>query len=36
MKKLLILVGSIQVFQYWIPATEADIKDAQAKNPPKN
>ena len=29
-------VGPIQVFQYWIPATEADIKDAQAKNPPKN
>lgn len=29
-------VGPIQVFQYWIPATEADIKEAQAKNPPKN
>ena len=29
-------VGPIQVFQYWVPATEADIKAAQEKNPPKN
>lgn len=29
-------VGPIQVFQYWIPATEADIKAAQAKFPAKN
>ena len=29
-------VGPIQVFQYWVPATEADIKEAQAKNPAKN
>ena len=29
-------VGPIQVFQYWIPATEDDIKAAQEKNPPKN
>ena len=29
-------VGPIQVFQYWVPATEADIKAAQAKNPAKN
>ena len=29
-------VGPIQVFQYWVPATDADIKEAQAKNPPKN
>jgi len=29
-------VGPIQVFQYWIPATEADIKEAQEKNPPLN
>ena len=28
--------GPIQVFQYWVPATEADIKAAQEKNPPKN
>ena len=29
-------VGPIQVFQYWVPATEADIKAAQEKNPAKN
>ncbi|MCR4579091.1 MAG: DUF2147 domain-containing protein [Treponema sp.] len=29
-------VGPIQVFQYWVQATEADIKDAQEKNPAKN
>ena len=29
-------VGPIQVFQYWIQATEADIKEAQEKNPAKN
>lgn len=29
-------VGPIQVFQYWVSATEADIKAAQEKNPPKN
>ena len=29
-------VGPIQVFQYWVQATEADVKEAQAKNPPKN
>ena len=29
-------VGPIQVFQYWVPASEADIKAAQEKNPPKN
>ncbi len=29
-------VGPIQVFQYWIPATEADIKEVQAKFPAKN
>ena len=29
-------VGPIQVFQYWVPATEAEIKAAQEKNPPKN
>ena len=29
-------VGPIQVFQYWVKATEADVKAAQAKNPPKN
>ena len=26
-------VGPIQVFQYWVQATEADIKEAQEKNP---
>ncbi len=30
-----VLMG-ISVFQYWIPATEADIAAAQAKNPAKN
>ena len=29
-------VGPIQVFQYWVPATEDDIKAAQEKHPPKN
>lgn len=29
-------VGPIQVFQYWVKATEDDIKAAQAKNPAKN
>ncbi|MCR5188489.1 MAG: DUF2147 domain-containing protein [Treponema sp.] len=29
-------VGPIQVFQYWVQATEADIKEAQEKNPAKN
>ena len=29
-------VGPIQVFQYWVPATDAEIKAAQEKNPPKN
>lgn len=29
-------VGPIQVFQYWLPATEAEIKAAQEKNPAKN
>ena len=29
-------VGPIQVFQYWVPATDDDIKAAQAKNPAKN
>ena len=29
-------VGPIQVFQYWIPATEDDIKAAQEKYPAKN
>ena len=29
-------VGPIQVFQYWIQATDADVAAAQAKNPAKN
>ena len=29
-------VGPIQVFQYWIPATEAEVKAAQEKYPAKN
>ena len=29
-------VGPIQVFQYWIPATQADIEKAQQENPAKN
>ena len=29
-------VGPIQVFQYWIPATEAEVKAAQEKFPAKN
>ena len=29
-------VGPIQVFQYWVPATEDDIKEAQLKNPAEN
>ena len=29
-------VGPIQVFQYWIPATQADIEKAQKENPAKN
>ena len=29
-------VGPIQVFQYWIQATEEDVADAQAKYPAKN
>ena len=29
-------VGPIQVFQYWVPATEDDIKAAQTKYPAKN
>lgn len=29
-------VGPIQVFQYWVQATEADIKEAQEKHPAAN
>ncbi len=29
-------VGPIKVFQYWVPATEADVAEAQKKNPAKN
>ena len=29
-------VGPIEVFQYWVPATEADIEKAQKENPAKN
>jgi len=29
-------VGPIKVFQYWVKSSEADIAEAQKKNPPKN
>ena len=29
-------VGPIQVFQYWVQATEEEIEAAKAKNPAKN
>lgn len=29
-------VGPLKKFQYWIPGTEADIAEAQKKNPAKN